>query len=48
MVKGGLPLGVGVDSEFEMQMWGPSACKWGLKPRKGLRLTRNVSRGVKK
>ena len=48
LVKWGLPLGVGVDSEFEMQMWGPSACKWGLKPRKGLRLTRNERRrGIK-
>jgi len=26
-------------------MWEPSACKWGLKPRKGLRLTRNERRG---
>lgn len=48
LVKLGLALGVGVDSESEMQMWAPSAYKWSLKPRKGVKLTRSESRGRKR
>lgn len=40
LVKLGLAPGMGVSSDFEMQMWVPSAYKWTLTPRKVVRRTR--------